>query len=538
MDALLKQLQGLPRAFLSLTRTARFTLIAVVLAAVALVTTAALFTQGESYQYAFTNLTPEDSAEAAAALKTAQIPYRLDANGAALAVPAAKIYDARLILATAGLPRGGGVGFEIFDRGDLGVSEFTQKVNLRRALEGELARTIGKLAEVRSARVHLTLSEKGLFRDEDRKANAAVVVNLQPGRVLGDKQLAGIRHLVASAVPDVVADQVTIVDGRGTVLSAESSDGDAASGYQQKLQRDLEQRVVSLLEPVVGAGSAVVRVAAAVDASEVKSNAEVYDPDSAAVRSERKTNSTQSNESGQPGGVAGAAANQPLQNVASGSQNNGVKGAASTDDQVRNFEISKTVTTTLARAPRLQRLSVAVLLDGVDGKPRPDAELARLGELVKRAVGFDPLRGDLLDISSAPFGHSAADEAAALVPPSPLLKYLPYAGAALAVLVVGLAFGMSRRRALRRAALAPAPVLTAGARVSEIEAQVASSSTVPRTKGALPAPAPVRPQLVDPNMQVRDRARELAATDPNRAAHLLRAWLAGDTGVEVSKDAS
>src|ERR671939_490158 len=123
---------------------------------------------------------------AAAKLKVAGVPFRLEAGGTALAVPAAKVYDVRLLLAAAGLPRGGGVGFELFDKGDLGVSEFTQKVNLRRATEGELARTISRLASVRSARVHVSLAEKGLFRDDDRKASAAVVVNLQPGRALDD----------------------------------------------------------------------------------------------------------------------------------------------------------------------------------------------------------------------------------------------------------------------------------------------------------------------------------------------------------------
>ena len=126
------------------------------------------------------------------------------------------------MLAAMGLPRGGGVGFEIFDRGDLGVSEFTQRVNLRRAIEGELARTIGRLASVRSARVHITLPEKGLYRDDDHKAVAAVVLNLQPGRTMSDKELQGVRHLVASAVTGLNPDSVTVVDGRGTVLAGDS----------------------------------------------------------------------------------------------------------------------------------------------------------------------------------------------------------------------------------------------------------------------------------------------------------------------------
>ena len=160
-----------------------------------------------AWEYAFTNLTAEDSSEAAAQMKAANIPFKLDAGGAALSVPASKVYDARLMLAAQGLPRGGGVGFEIFDRGDLGVSEFTQRINLRRAIEGELSRTIGHFAAVRSARVHVTMPEKGLYRDEDRKAAAGVALTLQPGRTLNDRR--DRRH----SPPGVVGRRGTVARG-------------------------------------------------------------------------------------------------------------------------------------------------------------------------------------------------------------------------------------------------------------------------------------------------------------------------------------
>src|SRR5512142_936563 len=210
METLLKQLRELPKLIANLPAGLRLVLLLGAVAAIGVGVFNAV-SSAEQYQYAFTNLTPEDSSEAAAALKTAGVPFRLEAGGSALAVPASRVYDARLLLAGAGLPRGGGVGFELFDRGDLGVSEFTQKVNLRRALEGELARTISRLAPVRSARVHMTLAERGLYKDDDRKASAAVVLNLQPGRSLDDREIAGIRHLVASAVPGLSTANVTLV---------------------------------------------------------------------------------------------------------------------------------------------------------------------------------------------------------------------------------------------------------------------------------------------------------------------------------------
>src|SRR5512142_3438463 len=269
----------------ALPGTVKAVLLVVLLGAAAAVVALSV-SSADAFQYAFTNLTAEDSAEAASTLKAAGVPFRVEAGGSALAVPGNKVYDARLLLAAAGLPRGAGIGFELFDRGDLGVSEFTQKVNLRRALEGELARTISRLAPVRSARVHMTLAERGLYKDDDRKASAAVVLNLQPGRSLDDREIAGIRHLVASAVPGLSTANVTLVDGQGNVLSSESAWGEATT-QQRKMERDLERRVVELLEQAVGPGAVVARITAQLDSSEVSTSSETVDPDATALRSER-----------------------------------------------------------------------------------------------------------------------------------------------------------------------------------------------------------------------------------------------------------
>jgi flagellar M-ring protein FliF len=450
----------------------------------------------DGWQYAFTNLTPEDSAEAASALKAANVPFRLEAGGSALAVPGQKVHDARLLLAAAGLPRGGGVGFELFDRGDLGVSEFTQKVNLRRAIEGELARTVSRLSPVRSARVHLTLAERGLFKDEDRKASAAVVLNLQPGRSLDDREIAGIRHLVASAVPGLAPSSVTLVDGKGNVLSTETAWGEATA-QQRKMERDLEQRVVQLLEQAVGPGAVVARVAAQLDASEISTSADTVDPDATVLRSERHVTQTQSQDSGAAGGIAGAAANQPM--AATGTSGSSQRGSSSMQDEIRNYDVSRTTTTTVHRVPRLKRLTVAVLLDGVGGKPRSDAEVARLGELAKRAVGFDAQRGDELDISSAPFVRAEEPPVtapSAAVAPFPPRSWLVGGGAGLAGLVV-LALLLLRRRSPRSAS-GPMPELVPGVRVAPAFAS-RRSRPAPRGRRSRPeprrrpAPPPIRP---------------------------------------------
>ncbi|MBX7115536.1 MAG: flagellar M-ring protein FliF [Myxococcaceae bacterium] len=524
MEPLQKQLADLPKQLMSGAGKTRWVLLALAVLLVAAGVGISALGAADGYQYAFTNLSSEDGPEVSSVLKSAQIPFRLEAGGSALAVPASKVYDARLVLATAGLPRNGGTGFELFDRGDLGVSEFTQKVNLRRATEGELARTIGRLSGVRSARVHLTLPEKGLFRDEGRSAQAAVVLNLQPGRVLNERELSGVRHLVASAVPSLGPNAVTIVDGRGSVLAAEGSWGEEMGSYQRTLERDLEQRVVGLLEPAVGAGQVVARVTASLDMTEVATTSDVVDPDATAVRSERTVNQNQSQDSATKAGVAGAAANQPLAAAGAATAQPGNRSASSTQEETRNFDVSKTTTKTLAKTPRLTRLSVAILLDGVDGKPRPEAEVAQLAELAKGALGLDTSRGDVLNISSAVFSHSAegalAPEAAESIP---RLYMYGAAGAALLLLIAVVLVVALRKKA---PITADAPLLRAGARVSEIEAEE-QLAPAPVKKPVVPVTEEAK-ALPDPALAYRERARELAKADPIKAAHLIRAWIAND----------
>lgn len=513
MEPLLQQLRALPG---KLGTSGRIAVGGALAALIAIAAVVGLQGGGERYQYAFTNLSAEDSSEAAATLKAANVPFRLEAGGAALAVPGDKVYDARLLLASAGIPRGGGVGFELFDRGDLGVSEFTQKVNLRRALEGELARTISRLAPVRSARVHLTIGEKGLYRDDDHKASAAIVLNLQPGRTLGEREIAGIRHLVASAVSGLSASSVSILDGQGAVLATEQENGEGLSSEGRPLEKDLESRIVALLEPVVGRGAVIAKVTASLDSSEVRSQAEVFDPEATAVRNEHKTSQSAQQEAN--GGVAGAAGNQPLQPpVGAGLTPQGR--STTSQDETRSFEVSHTTTNTVQRGPRLKRLSVAVLLDGKDDKPRPDAEVAHLGDLAKRAIGFDAARGDVFEMSSTVFTKAAADTnvTPAPLPAQILTKPLLFLGGGVAILAVlaALYFALRSRRSTPDEILRPQPILRPGAQVAEIEATLAGT-------------AAAVPTLDDPSVAIAVRARELARADPARAAHLLRAWIQSD----------
>lgn len=531
MEPLLKQVNELPRKLGAISVGSKILLGVLAIAVAGGAALLTLISSGGEYQYAYTNLSTEDSTEMAARLKTAAIPHRFEAGGTALSVPASRVYDVRLLLATEGLPRSSGTGFELFDKGDFGVSEFTQKVNLRRATEGELARTIGRLAGVRSARVHLVLSEKGVFRGEDRPASAAVMVNLQSGHRLAERELAGVRHLVASAVPGLSAQQVTIVDGRGAVLSAEEDWRADVQGYQRKLERDLEQRVITLLETVVGSGQVVARVTADVDAAEVQSTQDAFDPEGSVLKSERTVAQNQNQDSAKPSGVVGAAANQPA--AAPGGPPSAVNRSASTSsEETRNFEVSRTTTTTVMRAPRLKRLSVAVLLDGVDGKPRAEEEVRRLGELVRRTLGFDEARGDLLEMSSAVFSHSAeepAPPAAAAVTEAQIPKWAYGAGGGAILALFAIVFLLFRRRGSSGKPVEL--VLRPGASVGELEQNQLNEQLQAQ---ALPGPdgmatAAETPALADASADYRERARVLARSDPSRAANLLRAWVALET---------
>lgn len=518
MEQVGKMVKGLPKRLAEMNPTTRMLLVGLIAAAVLVIVALSVFRGGATYQYAFTNLSPEDASEAAALLKASGIAFRSEANGAALSVPASQVHDARLMLASQGLPRGGGVGFELFDRGDFGASEFTQRVNLRRATEGELARTISRLQAVRSARVHVTMPEKGLYRDDDRRASAAVVLNLQPGRTMHERELAGVRHLVASAVPGMDADYVTVVDQRGSVLSGDRSETGKLASQAHEIENSLEQRIVDVLEPTVGRGFVVARVTANLDSTEIETTQDNYDPETATVRSERKTSETIASDTGGGTGVAGAAANQPM--GANGGGSNANRAQTNREDEVRNYEIGKKVTRTISRIPRIVRLSAAVMIDGIDGKPRPVDDVRRLTELAKRAMGFDQQRGDVIEFTSSPFAKVDEADVKLAVWERPVVWRL---AKMIGIGLLGLVGIFFLLRITRRSASSPGvAMIKPGTRVREIEANMRSGEAW---------------ELVaeDNTTALRERARELSKSDPGKAAHLLKAWV--DSDIEASREA-
>ena len=402
---ILGQLKNLVSLFKGLSTRAQILAGVAALVVVGATTSVVYFSGNGAQKYVFTNLTPEDGAAAATQLQQAGIPFQLDPGGTAISVPETKVFEARMLLANAGLPRAAGVGFELFDKGDIGVSEMTQRVNLQRAIEGELARTIGALSEVRSARVHLSVPQRAVLARDNASGSAAVVVHLQPGRKLSDAQVAGIRRLVSSAMVGVKTEAVSVVDETGALLGG-TDDAMAQLSENHKLEREMEQRITSLLSASLGDGSVVTRVGLEIDNTEEDVVQKVYDPDGAVVNSERKR--TQARNEGGQNQIVGASPRDPS-NPANGAGAGGGE-SANANDESRTWEISNTQTRSVRRGPRVKRLSVAILVDAPEGKPLPPEQLKVMSDLAKNVVSFDVARGDSIEISSAPFARPKGED--------------------------------------------------------------------------------------------------------------------------------
>lgn len=390
-------------------------------------------------------LSADDAAQIVERLGADHVPYKLANQGTAILVPEDKVYDIRLRLAGEGLPRGGNVGFELFDSPSFGMSRFAEQLNYRRGLEGELRRSIRQLDAVKEARVHIVVPEQGLFREQDAQATAAVTLHMQPGRTLGKSQVQAIVHLVSSSVAGLSPDHVTVVDSAGAILAkgGESNGGMGGGMEQQKaIEQGIEERVQAILVPIVGAGHVVVRASALLDFARTEKTTETYDPASAVLRSEQTSEEKRSGgAAAQAGGVPGARSNlsgvdkDPVASAATGAASSNAQAPTpSTSErhsQTHNFEVNKVLSHEIGAQGRLARLSVAVLVDGVMStgangdktmQERTPAELERFADLVRRAVGFDADRDDQVVVQSMAFEAPAPIEAA--VEPN---KYLAYA---------------------------------------------------------------------------------------------------------------
>jgi flagellar M-ring protein FliF len=382
-----------------LTLRQKITIVGVTILSIAAIVALVSFASRPSYGTLFTNLSAPDASKVVEKLKEKGVPFALENEGKTILVPKSQMFELRLALAGEGLPQTGMIGYEIFDRTNLGVSDFVQKVNYRRAIEGELARTILQLDEVEGARVHIVVPEKTLFSEDAKKATASVVLKLNSGRPLKPEMIQGILHLVASSVEGLDASNVTVLDSRGTLLSDNSKGNTLAAltstqyELQQRVENYLAQKGQRMLEGVLGNGNVIVQVNAELDFRQVERTLEQYDPDNTTVRSEQSTEEKNAS--------------------ASGNRTN----------TVTNYEINKTIEHIIENQGNIKRLSVAALINGtqkvsekdgekvVDYVPRPQQELNQLTDIIKRAVGYNAGRSDEISVVNLPFDtHGEKDD--------------------------------------------------------------------------------------------------------------------------------
>ncbi len=380
----------------------KLTIAVAVVGAIGILTTVVAVSSSEPMAVLFRDLDPKDAGALVDKLKEQAVPYELGEGGTTIRVPESRVYELRLAMAREGLPSSSTVGYEIFDRTNLGMSDFVQRLNHKRALEGELQKTIASFDEVQKVRVMIALPEKALFEKDQKKPTASVLLHLKSGRSLSRLNIEGIQNLVASSVEGLSPADVTIVDQHGQVLSQAPRETSTIAGLtatqyeqQQKVENYLTTRVQSLLDGVLGPGNSVVRVSAELDFTQREQTRENYDPDGQVVRSEER--------------IAEARRSQDsLDYPAVNSESNATK--------VRtNYEISRTVERIVGGVGTIKRISASVLVNGItkvidqDGKkvvqyaPRSQEELQKLTQIVRNAIGYDPERNDQVSVVNLPF---------------------------------------------------------------------------------------------------------------------------------------
>lgn len=503
--------------------------------------------QGD-YRPLYSGLSDKDGGAVINQLAALQVPYKHEAGGTIL-VPAGQVYELRMKLAAQGLPKGGAsgngtVGFELMDKSSIGQTQFNERLNFQRALEGELTRTITAMSDVADARVHLAIPQQNGFFREQQKPSASVVLTLRGGRTLDRNQVAGIVHLVSNAVPELHPKAVSVMDQTGALLS--QTGADPATGldsqqlqFKQQVEAGYNKRIFELLEPVVGRENLRATVTADLDFSQTEATAEEYRPNQgpnaqAAVRGQSSAESTNVNAT-PPTGVPGAATNQPPAQAAApingaSAPLQAAQGGAglnsSRKEQTTNYELDKTVRVTRGSVGNVKRLNAAIVVNhrqvtDAKGKtttqPVPDEEIARLTDLVKEAMGFNAERGDSVKVVSAPFVLDKTEPVDLPFYKQPWLldiarsAIVPLAFVAIALIAV---FGMIRP-AIKAAA--PLPPEEKPETVDEV---VDDAELLPSADGMPKLEAPLHNEKLE-------RARQLARDNPLAVANIVRDWMAG-----------
>ena len=515
---------------------------------------AAMFYRQPDYKLLFANVSDKDGGAIVAQLTQMNVPYKYSEGGGSILIPADRVHDVRLKLATQGLPKGSVTGFELMENSKFGITQFQERLNFQRGLEGELTRSILALNAVQSARVHLALPNQNGFFREQQKPSASVLLSLHPGRVLDRAQIAGIVHLVASSVPEMEPTAVSVLDDTGKLLS-QSPDGSAGSVdmqqflYTQQVEQQYVRRILDILEPVVGKNNVKAQVSAELDFSQTESTSEQHRPnqaaDGGAVRSQQVMETNAEKTAVPPTGVPGATSNQPPQNstapinganpapqAADGGQG---RGQGSKRESITNYEVDKTVKVTRGSSGNIKRLTAAVVINaplavpaGGDAATAANAAAVSAGmrplsaqqqeqllTLVRETVGYSSDRGDSVNLVSAPFMESSVAPAELPLWKDPEAQAMAKSlGVPIALALFGalVLLGLVRPM-LKGRKSAP------GSQLNAIEAEQLD-------RPALPAPAT---ELTPTKEQQRlDQARSLAKQNPIAVANIVKTWINGE----------
>ena len=524
----------------------------VLLVAIALV--ALVMGRQPDYRVLFANLSDKDGGTIVAQLAQMNVPYQYTDGGGAILVPADKVHDVRLRLASQGLPKGSVAGFEMMEQSNkFGMTQFQERLNFQRGLEGELTRSIQALSSVQSARVHLALPNQNGFFREQQKPSASILVSLYPGRTLERAQLAGIVHLVASSVPELAPSAVSVLDDSGKLLS-DAPDG-AVSGafdaqqlqYVQLLEAQYTRRILDILEPLVGRNNVKAQVSAEVDFSQTESTSEQHrpnlGPEASAVRSQQVVESSGAPGAQPPSGVPGATSNQPpapsaapVNGASPPPTAAGQQGAAPMGkrESVTNYEVDKTVRVTRGGSGSVKRLSAAVVVNyqpaaangkgaaGAASQALPAEQIEQMTALVRETIGFSKERGDSVNLMHTPFLADAAPAAALPLWKQPetleLARSLawPLGGALFAALVV---LGLVRPGL--KVMAAPRELPPAALPGSQLDALETDELQRPALSGPAQELVPTQEQLQ------LNAARTLARENPVAVANIVKTWVNG-----------
>ena len=491
------------------------------------------------YQVLFSNLSTEDAGELVNKLKEKKIPFQLSSNGTSILVARDQVYNTRLALAAEGLPKGGGVGFEVFDRSNLGATDFVQKLNYQRALQGELSRTIRQIKEVEQARVHIVTPKESLFLEDQKKPSASVLIKTRSGMKLDAGQVEGIVHLVASAIEGLDSGNITVVDTSGKILFKRNEStllGQMTTHqleYQRNVEENLKKKAQGMLEEVLGFNRAIARVSADIDFQQVDITEERYDPNSV-VRSEQRGSEKSSMISNARAGAGGKPENQTALKAPEVKGKAAPEGKARTaesiplqsnqserQNEVRNYEISRVNKRIKSPVGTVKKISAAVIVDGTykevaDSKgkkgreyqARSAEEMKSLEAIVKKAIGYDESRGDQVEVINLPFTWSVAEEESKPVGGEWWKEYILIAYKPLVSLILAVLFIFFVVRPLLR-------------RRTSLPQEETAYLPKPSLQPALPPDTSQQPKSIDLKTQTVQMIQE----NPSKAVGIIKEWI-------------